>query len=134
MGDSLNLRQQKFIQEYSSNGGNATKAAQAAGYGNGDNYSRLAGHRLLTNDNVHRKIQELSEAKGLSIDRIMTRLARIIENGRDSDAIQAIKVWGDLAGAFAPKSMRLIQDVMNAPKSPEEIDNMIAKMKANMPT
>lgn len=123
----LNPKHQKFVQEYTSTG-NASKAAQSAGYGNGDTYSRVAGHRLITNDNIQRVVQEQSEAVGLNIERVLERLAQIISKGKDSDSIQAIKVWTEITGANAPTRMSLVNSVVNAPKTPEEIDVILAQM------
>lgn len=131
MSQVLKPKHQKFVDAYIATNGNATKAAQMAGYGNGDEYSRLAGHRLITNDNILRAVKGASEANGLSIDRIMTRLSHIIEKGRDSDSIQAIKVWGDLTGAFAPKAFRLLDQLSDVPKTPKEIDSILEKMRNN---
>lgn len=128
MNNGLNPRQQKFVKEYVATG-NATKAAQIAGYGSGDNYSRLAGHRMLTNDNILRAVKDASEANGLSIDMIMTRLSRIILNGRDSDSLQGIKIWSDLVGANAPKEIRLRDQLSEVPKTPEEIDQLLEHMR-----
>lgn len=64
---------------------------------------------MLRNDKILEGIKEQSEANGLSIDRIMRRLSHIIDEGKDSDSIQAIKVWGDLTVAFAPKQVRIME-------------------------
>ncbi len=130
MDNQLNPRHKKFVQEYTATG-NASKAAQAAGYGSGDTYSRVAGHRLITNDNIQRVVQEQSEAVGLDIERVLERLAQIVSKGKDNDSIQAIKVWADLTGSNAPTRMSLVNSVMNVPRSDKEIDAMLEKMRKN---
>jgi hypothetical protein len=59
----------------------------------------------------------------------LKRLSRIILNGKDNDSIQAIKVWADLTGSNAPTRMKFMNDLNNIPKTPEEIDDMLEKMR-----
>ena len=129
MVNGLNPKKQKFVQEYMKNGGNATKAAQAAGYGDGGHYSRTAGYRLMTSDDIWNAIRRQSEELGLTPDKVLKRLESIIQKGKDSDSIQAIRVWGDLTGSFAPKAIRFQDELNRFPKDPDEIDAMLKKMR-----
>jgi len=125
----LKPRHQKFVQSFVENGGNATRAAQSAGYGDGGHYSRTAGYRLMTNGDIWQAIRHQSEQMGLTPEKILKRLEAIIDKGKDSDSIQAIRTWGDLTGSFAPKSVRQVEDFSTLPRNPEEIDLILEKMR-----
>jgi phage terminase small subunit len=129
MVNGLNPKKQKFVQEYIKNGGNATKAAQSAGYGDGGHYSRTAGYRLMTSGDIWDSIKRQSEVMGLTPDKVLKRLESIIQKGKDSNSIQAIRVWGDLTGSFAPKAVRFQDELNRFPKDPDEIDAMLKRMR-----
>ena len=57
---SPTVKQQKFVNAYE---GNATEAARLAGYKGTDGYLRLAGYRLITNDNILALIEKRQEAE-----------------------------------------------------------------------
>ena len=125
----LKPRARKFIKEYVRNGGNATRAAFAAGYGDGGEYSRLAGHRLITNDNVIREIETAIDRVGLSGQFLAKRLKQIITKPKDGDgiALTGVNLAGKWKGYDTPKEKFEIPPM---PKSPEEIDDIIKRMKA----
>lgn len=54
----MNARQEKFCLEYAASG-NATKAAEAAGYSPRSAYSQ--GNRMLKNDEVQKRLRELAQ-------------------------------------------------------------------------
>lgn len=130
---ALKPKELKFIELYIKTGGNGSAAVKQAGITSDDNYAGVVASRMLKNAKILQSIKEHSETTGLSIERIMRRLSHIIEKGRDSDSIQAIKVWGDLTGAFAPKSIRLLDQMNQAPKTPQEIDEILKRMRSRHP-
>ncbi|QQG47529.1 MAG: terminase small subunit [Candidatus Woesebacteria bacterium] len=94
----LKPRHQKFVRAFVENGGNATRAAQVAGYGSGDGYSRLAGHRLITNDNIKNLVVAEMEATGLGLKSLVRRLRQVIFHPQELDgisvtAMNAIGKW-----------------------------------------
>ena len=60
MGILKNPRHEKFCQEYIKNGGNATKSYVDAGYKDNSN-SRIQASKLVTNNNVIKRMDELRE-------------------------------------------------------------------------
>jgi len=122
-------RVRRFIKEYVKNGGNATRAACAAGYGDGGEYSRLAGHRLITNDNVIREIEAAINQAGLSDQLLARRLKQIITRPKEGDGISlgGVNLVGKWKGYDAPKEKFEIPPM---PRSPEEIDDILRRMRA----
>lgn len=130
MHNLLKPKELRFVNSCIKSGGNGTLAVKEAGITSDDNYVGVVANRMLRNDKILEAIKEQFEANGLSIDRIMRRLSHIIEKGKDSGSIQAIQVWGDLTGAFAPKQLRIMEQLQNIPKTPEEIDSLLESMRA----
>lgn len=73
---ALTDKQQVFVEEYLATW-NASEAARRAGYSDGS--ARVAGHRLLTNDNVAEEIKNRIAEKVMTADEV---LVRITEQGR----------------------------------------------------
>jgi phage terminase small subunit len=75
----LQPRQQRFVEEYLANGGNATQAAIAAGYS--EPTAKQQGSRLLTNADVAAAIDTgraaLTEQSGVSAERLIAELSAI---------------------------------------------------------
>jgi phage terminase small subunit len=68
--EGLTEKRRRFCEEYSSNGGNATRAAVAAGY----KLPRQEGSRLLTFDDIKQALEKLRSRK--TSKRIATREER----------------------------------------------------------
>lgn len=130
MNGILKPKEHKFVEEYVKNGHNASQAAYTAGYGDGGVSSRVAGHRLVTSSNIWESIRFESERIGLTPEKILKRLDSIIDHGKDSDAIQAIRTHADLTGSFAPKAVRYVDnEVPEFARDPEKIDEMLRRMR-----
>jgi phage terminase small subunit len=71
-------KRHRFVQEYLVHL-NATQAAIRAGYSAGP--ARLQGHRMITNDNIKKNIQEAMDARaertGITADRVLQELSLI---------------------------------------------------------
>ncbi len=73
---ALTLKQQKFIDAYLGEAnGNATKAAQLAGYAGNDESIRVEGSRLLTNANVRAEIEKRFKENCMGAKEVLGRLA-----------------------------------------------------------
>lgn len=133
MNQDLSSKEISFVNEYIKNGRNGTKAALAAGFATTDNSAAVIASRLLRNakivEHLNSETQTVSEAVRLDKELVMRQLARIITTGRDCDRIAAIKVWADLTGESQPKAIRILQQLSEAPKSPQEIDDMLKRMR-----
>jgi len=68
---ALSYKQRAFVDYYLANGGNATKAAEAAGYST----PYQAGHRTLKNVEVQAEIAARTASRALSADEALQRLA-----------------------------------------------------------
>lgn len=130
MDGMLRPKEHKFVEEYVKNGQNATQAAYTAGYGDGGVSSRVAGHRLVTSGNIWETIRIESERIGLTPEKILKRLDKIIEHGKDSDSIQAIRTHADLTGSFAPKAVRYVDnEVPEFARDPDKIEELLQRMR-----
>ena len=136
MLNELKPKELNFVNSCIKHHGDRVAAAKEAGLASTDGSAAVVASRLLRNVKVIEKINEesrvASEAVGLNLERILGRLAQIISKGKDSDSIQAIKVWADLTGSNAPTRMSLVESVMKAPKDPDEIDALVEKMRKNV--
>src|SRR5262245_50492532 len=70
----LTPKQEKFAAEVIKNGGNATKAAIAAGYGESSAYQR--GHELVRNSEIQARIQRARERAGVTPEIVTGVLAQ----------------------------------------------------------
>ena len=68
---ALSYKQQAFVDYYLANGGNATKAAEAAGYA----APHVAGHRTLRKAKVQAEIAARTASRAMSADEALQRLA-----------------------------------------------------------
>lgn len=133
MNQNLSPKEISFVNEYIKNGRNGTKAALAVGLASTDNSVAVVASRLLRNakivEHLNNESKSVSEAVRLDKEPVMTQLARIITTGRDCDRIAGFKVWAELTGENQPRAIRLLQQVSEAPKTPEEIDEILRRMK-----
>jgi phage terminase small subunit len=76
-GKPLKPSHDAFAKNYMANGGNGTKAAEAAGYsaGEGGASAAVAASRLFRNDKVRGRIRELEEASHVSTSEVVGTLA-----------------------------------------------------------
>jgi phage terminase small subunit len=137
MLNGLTPRQLNFVNAYIKNKGNRVAAVKAAGLATTDGSAAVIASRLLKNVNVMEKINEesrmASEAVKLDKTLVMRELSRIITMGKkDSDRIAAIKVWAEMTGANEPRSLRIAQELAELPRTPEEIDEMLIKMRKSV--
>ena len=117
----LTVKQEKFADEYISNGGNGTKAAIAAGYGDegkGYNHASVAAYHLIRNPKIMQKIQDekTSIAVELNIElkaRIQNTLNVYEKSIEDNDFANAMranenlhKVFGDYEAKKTEVSLR----------------------------
>jgi phage terminase small subunit len=70
----LTPKQERFAAELIKNGGNATRAAIDAGYG--ESGARVRGHELVTNRNIQERIQRAKERAGVTPEIVTGVLAR----------------------------------------------------------
>src|SRR5260370_3342759 len=81
--NGLRLRYEKFVEAFVSNGGNATKAAQFAGYDQTPASLRARGSRTLENPQVQARMKSrLRHGATLRTDELM----RVLANRYDGDS------------------------------------------------
>jgi len=105
----LTWKQQRFIDEYITNNGNATLAARLAGYNGSDNYLAVVGGQNLRKYHIKAAIDEKkaelskkSELTILSQQQAHARLARLAEEKGDlATATRNIELIGKTIGAYA---------------------------------
>ena len=105
----LNMRQQKFVDYYSTSG-NATRAAEAAGY----RHPNVQAFRLLENISVKASIEAIRDdmAKDTE-DRRAEWVGQLEQLGRhsekDSDRLRAIEQLFKAEGWVAPEKQEIVQ-------------------------
>ena len=105
----LNMRQQKFVDYYSTSG-NATRAAEAAGY----RHPNVQAFRLLDNISVKASIEAIRDdmAKDTE-DRRAEWVGQLEQLGRhsekDSDRLRAIEQLFKAEGWVAPEKQEIVQ-------------------------
>jgi len=105
---NLNWRQSKFVAEFVEHG-NATKAAQAAGY----SHPKQQGSRLLTHVDVQAAIE--AHKRQLMVravdkhDWLMERLEveALDPENSDSARVRSLELIGKVIGAFAPEKQQI---------------------------
>ena len=128
MSDELNARQAAFVNHYTSGPtrGNATRSAEAAGYGGTEQALNVTGSRLLSNPKVAAALQGMHEAARTEAimdlrerKEILTRIARgeitepkMMGSGdtasvedvcQTKDRIKAIEVLSKIEGDFVTR-------------------------------
>lgn len=89
---ALNHRQRKFLAEYLSNGGNATRAAEAAGYSPSKSYFSAAvqANALLKNPKIRAAIEASYRVAGMTVAEVV---ARLVEQARANPTQFFDKRW-----------------------------------------
>ena len=126
----LNPRHQKFVQEYIRNGGNGVAAAKTVYPNQSEESLRVTAHRLLTSANIREFVIQASNEVGITPLTAMKVLKSVMDTGKDSDKIAAVRTWSDLTGSFAPKVVRQIDDEVPAfARDPEKIEELLQKAR-----
>jgi hypothetical protein len=84
-------------------------AAIEAGYSEGTNYRKLLNNLNVrrVRENIQQQRTALQELEGTSFGAIGRRMANIVQEGEDKDAIGAAKVLNEMAGNNAPKELKI---------------------------
>ena len=102
---SMNEKQEKFAQNYILHR-NATEAAKAAGYAAESAYNQ--GYRLLQNQEVKERIDELEQSLETNVD-VITEIEKQYEyakaNGHTNSAIKALELLSRVRGARSDKEI-----------------------------
>ena len=127
---NLNWRQSKFVAEFVEHG-NATLAAQAAGY----SHPKQQGSRLLTHVDVKAAIEaHKRQLMARAVDKhdwLMARLEVEALDPENSDAsrVRSLELIGKVIGAFAPEKQQIetVSSGFFADLEPEEefADNVL---------
>jgi hypothetical protein len=121
---ALNAKQEKFAEAYILHR-NATEAAKAAGYsGSSDQAFATQGHRLLNNDEIKERIEELEQTLETSVE-VIPEIERQYEvakaNGHTNSAIKALELLSRIRGAKSETEIDM---------SPEGLEtNLIKNLK-----
>jgi phage terminase small subunit len=101
----MNEKQEKFAQNYILHR-NATEAAKAAGYAAESAYNQ--GYRLLQNQEVKERIDELEQSLETNVD-VITEIEKQYEyakaNGHTNSAIKALELLSRVRGARSDKEI-----------------------------
>ena len=102
----LNPRQQAFCRNVVTNGGNATKAYEDAGYSS--NGANVSASKLLANPSVKAEIASIRDDLEIAatVDRayVITKLRNFAENGeKESNRIKATELLGKTLRMFVEK-------------------------------
>lgn len=123
----MTLKQQTFVKEYLSNGFNATKAAETAGYSKKTAYSQ--GQRLLKNVEIQNEVdkhqQRLQKDSDTKVTDLINILKEITENEmerRPTASIKAIEVMCKILGLNATEKQEITHQYqpLFGPKKDEE--------------
>jgi terminase small subunit-like protein len=114
----LNIRQERFCQEFVELG-NAAEAYRRAGYKGANNDAHCHAGRMITKDNVLRRIAEIRREKEekvqLTKDAAIRLLGQIAKHGeRDSDRIAAASTLGKWCGWDQPTRVLVSADPLMA--------------------
>ena len=121
---TINIKQEKFAQAYIVHR-NATEAAKTAGYlGSSDQAFATQGHRLLNNDEIKERIEELEQTLETSVE-VIPEIERQYEvakaNGHTNSAIKALELLSRIRGAKSETEIDM---------SPEGLEtNLIKNLK-----
>jgi len=121
--NKLKPTQEKFIKEYVKDG-NATRAIQNThptikSYG----AQRVQGHKLLTNTNVQKRIQEVLEDAGLTPELITKELKGLIIGDDLTQKNRAIRTAAEIMGLIGRNNV--IANQVNVGNSIPEADKTI---------
>jgi len=121
---ALNAKQEKFAEAYILHR-NATEAARVAGYlGSSDQAFATQGHRLLNNDEIKERIEELEQTLETSVE-VIPEIEKQYEvakaNGHTNSAIKALELLSRIRGAKSETEIDM---------SPEGLEiNLIKNLK-----
>jgi len=114
---SLNEKQERFAQAYILHR-NAKEAAKAAGYtSNSGQALANQGHRLIHNDEVKERIEELENNLETNVDviaEIETQYAYAKSNGHTNSAIKALELLSRVRGAKSGKDIDMSPEGLEA--------------------
>ena len=132
----LNEKQEKFAQAYVLNH-NATDAAKSAGYSTRSAYNQ--GYRLLQEEEVKERIEELSREMKTSVDvisEIEDQYAYAKAEGHTNSAIKALELLSRVRGNVADDGNRAGREELTTMivaclqvLGKEEVDKIVAKCK-----
>ena len=109
---ALNDKQEKFAQAYILHR-NATEAARAAGYSKSSAYNQ--GYRLLQNDEIKERIEDLEKELETDVDvvsEIENQYTFAKANGHTNSAIKALELLSRVRGAKSDKEIDMsIEDL-----------------------
>ena len=109
---ALNDKQEKFAQSYILHR-NATEAARSAGYSKSSAYNQ--GYRLLQNDEVKERIEDLEKELETDVDvvsEIENQYSFAKANGHTNSAIKALELLSRVRGAKSNKELDMsIEDL-----------------------
>lgn len=107
---NLTTKQQIFIEQYLSNGYNATAAARAAGYSGEDNTLRVVGNDNLTKPAIRAAIDARLREHRLNADEVLARLSEMAR-GSMEDFIDPDSGVVDLKKAAKGKRLHLVKKI-----------------------
>ncbi len=114
---SLNEKQERFAQAYILHR-NAKEAAKAAGYtANSGQALANQGHRLIHNDEVKERIEELENNLETNVDvisEIETQYTYAKNNGHTNSAIKALELLSRVRGAKSDKEIDMSPEGLEA--------------------
>ena len=118
MPDGLTLKQRKFAAEYVKTG-NGTKAALAAGYGNGNPGAAAArASENVRKRKVRQHIERIARRWDISAERVLGRLdnlsAKAEEEGNFGAAVKAEELIGKSLGMWVERSLNVTVDMTDA--------------------
>jgi len=109
---ALNDKQEKFAQSYILHR-NATEAARSAGYSKSSAYNQ--GYRLLQNDEIKERIEDLEKELETDVDvvsEIENQYSFAKANGHTNSAIKALELLSRVRGAKSDKELDMsIEDL-----------------------
>ncbi len=125
----LTLKQRVFLKEYIKHR-NGTKAVMIAYCTNDPNTAGAIASENLRKPKISDAIEKIMNLEGLSLQSLASRLKDIITNPKPEDAVsvKAIDTFGRWTGLDHPRSVINIE----SPKSPEEVQSLIDRMKSNV--
>ncbi len=108
----MNERQEKFAQAYVLHR-NATEAARTAGYALAG--ANVQGHRLLQNDKIRERIEELEQELETNVDvisEIEKQYTYAKENGHTNSAIKALELLSRVRGATSDLNVAIDEETL----------------------
>ena len=111
---ALNDKQEKFAQSYILHR-NATEAARAAGYSKASAYNQ--GYRLLQNDEVKERIEDLEKELTTDVDvvaEIENQYTFAKANGHTNSAIKALELLSRVRGSKSNKELEMTAEELES--------------------